>query len=153
MGSSYGIRCTECDYKKQFITGIGMMYSPGNLQGVDSEFSILPSLIKSKKTLSLVRELLKEKNGRIFKDYGHKIFVCSKCGEFYERFAYKIKYDGGVFVPEYKCTKCKAILCEVEDIKTDTKGHRDGMDLQKYHCPKCGKHSLIEDCSSEIMWD
>lgn len=153
MGSSYGIRCSECDYEKQFIIGVGMMYSPGNLQDVDSEFSILPSLIKSKKTLNLVSELLKEKNGRISEEYGHEVFVCSKCGEFYERFAYKVKYDGGVFVPEYKCTKCKAVLCEAQNIKIDAKVQREGIDLSKYHCPKCGKNALIEDCSSELMWD
>lgn len=153
MGSSYGIRCTECDYEKQFMIGVGMRYSPDNLQYVDSKFSLLPSLIRSKKTLSLVRELIKEKKGRISKEYGHKIFVCNKCGEFYERFAYQVKYEGGFFVPEYKCTKCKAVLYEAEDIKTDAKEHGEGINLPKYHCPKCGKQSLIEDCSAVIMWD
>ncbi|MGH4139462.1 hypothetical protein [Clostridium sp.] len=153
MGSSYGIRCTKCDYEKQFKIGIGMMYSPDNLQDIDSEFSIFPSLIKSKKTLNLVRALLNEKNGRILGDCGHEIFVCPKCGEFYERFAYKVKYDGGVFVPEYKCNKCKAVLCEAADVKKDAEGHRKGIDLSEFHCPKCGKKSLIEDFSYVIMWD
>lgn len=153
MGSSFGIKCKECDYEKQFKLGIGMMYSPGNLEDVDSEFSLLPYLIKSKKRLNLVRGLLKDKNGRIGEFYGHKLFVCSKCRAFYERFSFKIDYDGGTFVSEYKCSKCKVLLREVEYIKSNDGRSEEIIDFSKYACPKCGNYSLFEDQTMMVMWD
>ena len=152
MGSSFGIKCSECDYEKQFMLGIGMMYSPSNLEDVDSEFSLLPGLIKSKKTLNLVSGLLKDKNGRLGEFYGHKLFTCLKCREFYERFSYQIDYDGGAFMPEYKCSKCKVPLSEVEYLKSEDEWNREVIALSNYACPKCGKHSLYEG-GTMIMWD
>ena len=50
MGSSVTIKCKECNYTKSFITGTGMMYSPQRLMDFESEFALLPDVIKSKKT-------------------------------------------------------------------------------------------------------
>jgi len=95
---------------KDFNIGIGMMYSPQNLIDFESEFALLPHLIRSKKSLTCIKELLIENNGVIADGYGHKIYRCPKCGEFYERFFIHLDYDGGCFEVEYKCTNCKAVL-------------------------------------------
>jgi hypothetical protein len=64
MGSSFGIACRDCDY----------------------EFAFLPYLIRSKKTISHIKELVSDENAVIADDYGHEIYRCIKCSEFYESF-------------------------------------------------------------------
>jgi len=152
MGIGFGIKCKECDYKNQFFLGIGMLYSPSKLEDIDSEFSFLGRLIKSDEIMNLTIGLLKDKNGKLVR-YGHKLFTCSICGEFYERFFYQIHYDGGVFVPEYKCSKCNVPLSEVEYKESNYECDSEVIDFSKYACPKCGNHSLYEDKAMRMMWD
>ncbi|MBP1765041.1 MAG: hypothetical protein H6Q65_2099 [Firmicutes bacterium] len=154
MGSSYGICCKECDYAKSFKVGIGMMYSPLNLMEANSEFALLPSLIRSKKTVKYIGILLMDKRAVIADDYRHAVYRCPQCGEFYERFFIHLDYDNGSFEVEYKCTKCKAKLELIEhEIVTDEGWKEREIDLQRYPCPRCGKNGLYEDGSLMIMWD
>lgn len=149
MGQSFVIKCAECGYKKDFMLGIGMLYSPANVEGFDSEFAILPSLIKSKKTLEFVKCLLNEKHGRFADNYGHDLYHCSKCGEFYERFFYHIDHDNGSFEPTFKCPKCKVLLNKFVADEDD----RGNIDLSPFPCPKCGRNGLIQDVNSMVCWD
>ncbi|MTI80827.1 MAG: hypothetical protein FH758_08085 [Firmicutes bacterium] len=126
-----------------------MAYSPEMLMDFDSEYAILPSLIRSKKTLEFVKMLISDKGGVIPYTYAHKIYHCPKCSEFYEHFFYQVNYDGGIFKPQYKCTKCKTVL---EIISRENESQGD-LNLKSYPCPKCGKYSLAEDLSSVVMWD
>jgi ssDNA-binding Zn-finger/Zn-ribbon topoisomerase 1 len=153
MGSSFGISCRECDYSKNFKIGIGMMYSPYHLRDFDSEFALLPYLIRSKKTLAHIKELLNEKNAEIADDYGHKIYRCPKCGEFYGRFYLRLEYDGGFFEVEYRCTKCKKALKLFDYDVIEVGGSEKEINLEKYPCPKCGKYSLYEGGTLSILWD
>ena len=147
MGRGISISCAECDYKKDIMLGIGMMYSPSRLEDIDSEDSLFPSLIKSKKTLDMVKELLKERCGHLADDYGHALYRCSKCEGFYERFYFHIDYIGGSYEPAFKCPKCKNVLIKIaSDEEDDIR-----IDLTSYSCPKCGKKSLKEDTT--IHWD
>ncbi len=154
MGSSYNIGCKECDYNKSFHIGIGMMYSPHNLMDFESEFALIPSLIRSKKTVAQIKELLNNKGAVIANDYGHEIFRCPRCGEFYERFFIHLDYDGGSFEVEYKCSKCKTKLKQIDYEAAEVTGWVERkINLQKYPCPKCGKHSLFEDDRLMELWD
>ena len=154
MGSSYGISCRECDYTKNFKMGIGMMYSPENLIDFEAQFPMLPHLIRSKKMLAHIKGLLGEKNAVIADGYGHKIYRCQKCGEFYERFYIHLNYGGDSFEVEYKCTKCKVALRTIDYDVTGVDGWEEKeINIEKYPCPKCDKHSLYEDGKVEIMWD
>ena len=143
MGGSYEVSCKECDYTKRFMIGIGMMYSPQNIVDLDSEFALLTDLIRSKKTLAHIRELLNEKKAVLADGYGHKVYRCPKCGEFYERFCIRLNYEDGSFEVEYKCPKCKTAL----------KPFKGDIVLEKYPCPKCGRHSLYESKTVDILWD
>jgi len=134
------------------MIGIGMMYDPHMLEDEDSASKFLPSIIRSKKAVAQIRALLQEKAAVIAVDYGHNVYRCTKCGEFYGRFFIHLDYDGGSYEVDYKCTKCRTSL----ELVGNDAGHRMGevaIDLQKYPCPQCGKHSLYEDTESMILWD
>lgn len=154
MGSSYGISCRECDYSKDFMIGIGMMYNPYSLRDFDSEFALLPHLIRSKKSLAYIKKLLNEKNAEIADGYGHEIYRCPKCGEFHGRFYLRLEYDGGSYEVEYKCPKCKAGLKLIDYDINEVEGWQEKkINLEKYPCPKCGNFSLYEDGNGLILWD
>jgi len=147
MGSSVTIKCKECNYTKSFITGAGMMYSTQRLMDFESEFALLPDVIQSKKTVSKIKELLSEHGAVIADNYGHRIYHCTKCGEFHERFFIHLDYDDGSFEVDYKCPKCKANLSPIN------KWEEKAINLKKYPCPKCGKHGLYEDFEDYVLWD
>lgn len=150
MGTSYEISCKECDYSKRFIIGIGMMYDLNNLMNVDADYPFLKLLIRSKKRISFIKELINKKNAIIANNYEHKIYRCPTCGEFYERFFIHIDYDEGSYEVDYRCTKCKTLL---EFLNNDVQEELKGINLNKYPCPKCGKYSLYESEGLNILWD
>lgn len=153
MGSTYEISCRKCDYRKWFSVGIGMMYSPENLINFRSQFGLLPSLIRSKKTVDIIKGLLREKNAIIADNYGHAIYCCPKCGEFYERFFMHLDYVGGTFEPEYKCTKCKKKLKQVnDDLSLEEVLNGKESYLMHYKCPKCGCH-FLHGKDGGLLWD
>ena len=154
MGSSYKISCKKCNYTKCFKIGIGMMYSPQNLGDFESKFAILPHLIRSRTVIAYIKKLMRDRGAEIADGYGHKIYRCKKCGEFYERFFIHLDYDGESFEVDYKCTKCKSVLEIIDyDIKGRCGGQENEMDFAKYRCPKCGEHSLYKERAMMTMWD
>lgn len=142
MGANVEICCKNCGYSKDFITGVGYLYSPQNLRNFDSDFAILPGVIHSKKTLAYIKELLTEKNAEIANGYGHKIFRCVKCGELFERFYIRLNYDEGIYEVAYKCPRCKGSLKPIDLVK-----------IRDCPCPKCGQLTLQEDERFFILWD
>ena len=46
MGSSYGIDCDNCDYNKEFMTGVGMLYSPNSILDFKNEYLSLSDLVE-----------------------------------------------------------------------------------------------------------
>lgn len=123
-----------------------MMYSPHNLRDFDSEFALLPCLIRSKKTVAHIKNLLSDKNAVINDDYGYEIYRCRKCSEFYERFHIWIDYNGGSYEVSYRCPKCKINLDQIfsDDSSEDDACKEKTANFDKYPCPKCGKHNLQE---------
>lgn len=130
------------------------MYSPYHLRDFDSEFALLPYLIRSKKTIAHIKELLADESAVIADDYGHGIYRCNKCGEFYERFYIRIEFDGGSYEVSYKCPKCKVKLNQLlsDDRNEDDDWEEKSINIDKYPCPKCGKHSLYEG-GLMMLWD
>jgi len=131
-----------------------MMYSTGNLRDFSSEHALIPSLIRSKKTAADIKELLLEKEAVIADGYGHEVYACSKCGEFYSRFLIRLNYDGGSYEREYKCTKCSSALKVATHLVSDDDDEwgEQGVDWAKYSCPQCGQHSLFEN-GPLLLWD
>ncbi|EGD50992.1 hypothetical protein TheetDRAFT_2180 [Thermoanaerobacter ethanolicus JW 200] len=115
-----------------------MEYSPYNLMNFESEFALLPHLIHSKKTIEHIKKLFLEKNSVIADGYGHKVYRCPKCDEFYGRFFIHLDYDGDCFEVKYRCPKCKVVL---HPIDCDVVGEQKAINLENYPCPKCGKYS------------
>lgn len=154
MGSSFGICCKECDYSKNIQIGIGIRYSPHNLMDFDSDFAILSSLIRSRKTVEHIRKLDEEENAVIADGYGHDTYRCPKCGEFYGRFFIRLDYHGGCFEVDYKCTKCRTVLQRVNcDFTESFHSEEKTTNLESFPCPKCGKRSLYVNTVNQIMWD
>lgn len=126
------------------------MYSPHAVADLDCKDPLLPSLIKSKKAIDQIRHLLKEKKAKI-SNYGHEVYCCPKCGEFHGRFFIHLDYDGGSYEVPYRCGKCKVAL-KLVDYDLDNGWGEKRVDLAKYPCPQCGKHTFTEG-GSMIMWD
>ena len=142
MGSTIGVGCQSCDYNKEFEIGIGMRYSPGNIMDYKSEFALLPDLIKSKKTLAIIMDLVENMNAVLSDGYGHGIYRCKKCDSLYERFYIHLEHDEGSYEIKYKCSKCKSNLTRIK---------RKKIDFTKYPCPKCMNYTLYENMFA--LWD
>jgi DNA-directed RNA polymerase subunit RPC12/RpoP len=112
------------------------MYSPKNLIDFESDFALLPYLIRSKKTVSHIKGMLNSKNALIADNYGDEIYRCPKCGEFYERFFIHLDYDDGSYEVEYKCTRCKNALKPIDyDVKDVDGWEEKEINLEKYCLP------------------
>jgi len=154
MGSTYGICCKECNYRKSFKIGIGMMFSPQNIMDLKSEFAMLPRLIQSKKTIDEIEELFNNKGTVLASDYGYEIYHCQKCGEFFERFFIRLEFDDYTFEVEYKCPKCKINLKQIKyEVQVLDGSKVKKINLNRYPCPKCGKNGLYQDSTAMMFWD
>ena len=148
MGSSCLISCSECFYMKELKIGIGMMYSPELLMDLDSEFALLPDLISSKEILADIRMLLEEKDAEIADGYGHQVYRCPECNDFFDQFYLRLEYESGSYEVKYICPECGVSL---ERLALDVV-EKKPVALEKYPCPKCGNYSL--QCSEgPILWD
>ena len=110
---------------------------------------MLPKIIKSKKTNEQIRSLIKDKKAKLADNYGHRMYHCPRCCRLSGKFYFKLVYEGGSYEVEYKCSSCKT---ELEPVSNESGSHSDEVpELEKYRCPKCGKHSLYEDESYITM--
>lgn len=134
--------------------GLEMMYTPYNLMDFEAENPLPNSLIRSKKTVDFIKELLRDKNAVIADNYGHKIYRCPECDQLYGRFFIHQDYNSGSYETEYKCSKCKTALELIgEDISDEDDWKTKRIRIEKYPCPKCGKKCLSEDSKANILWD
>ena len=151
MGYGIDIKCNKCEYTKSELMGIGRMYSPENIIDFNNEFNLLPSLIRSKKTVATIKNLVAKHDARLANKYGHDRYHCHKCKLFYNRFYLHLDYNKGSFEPEYNCTKCQSPLerldPDAEDKNADVKDYSWGK------CPKCEKGFLYEEFGLMINWD
>ena len=170
MGQEFNIKCTACDYSVSVQLGIGMMYSPhavfygfcnDNTQNWSVAFPdglcelgkpLLNDLIKNKRIKEKAFSLLK--NRAIADDnYGHELYICSKCQRLYNRFYFHLIDKEGEYEPEYKCSYCRVLLKKVE-LKED-KGILKVFYNNNYavwKCPKCGNDELAYG-DLMILWD
>ncbi|PKN72843.1 MAG: hypothetical protein CVU50_05620 [Candidatus Cloacimonetes bacterium HGW-Cloacimonetes-3] len=131
-----------------------MMYSPESIIDINSKDCLLPKLIRSKKAVQQIRLFFGEKKAVLADGYGHWIYHCTKCGEFYGRFFLHLDYKGGSYEVEYKCPACHIELSPVAHESDDILQRGEvNADMEEYHCPKCGMHDLVEDHSNLVMWD
>ena len=143
MGSSYQIKCKDCDYSKTLLVGIGMMYSPESVLDLTSQFALLPNLVKSEEMLEKIEKFLNKAEGEIAADYGHEVYYCSKCKEFYGEFHIKLSNKNNKIEINHQCPYCRTELNRLDF---------NNINLSNYPCPICGKHSLVEG-DGGILWD
>jgi hypothetical protein len=153
MGIGYGFHCNKCDYHKNIMQGIGMLYMPeGLIDKLNGKRSLFEDLVRSHKIRQHTYSLLNDLNGRFADGYGHELYVCEHCYEIYDQFYYLIEYTGGHYEPEYKC-KCKYPLKRLKI--NDNPGGQGISDLQgnpvTLKCPKCAEGRL--DIKDYILWD
>jgi DNA-directed RNA polymerase subunit RPC12/RpoP len=136
MGTGISIICQNCGYEKDFMLGIGMMYS-----SLEKVIDLSPH---RKKILDILQ------NHIVIKDefrwdnpfYEHRLYRCSSCNQLHERFYVKIEYDDKkVYETKFKCPKCKNELKAVEDEK----------DVKKHPCPECNNKKLF--IQEMVLWD
>ena len=136
MRNNMDIRCRRCGYEKDFYLGTGLIQA--GAVDFDSEYALLPRLIKDPKQLAALRHMLEEEGGELISDYQFGLYHCPDCGAFYKRFVYAVRFkDGRVFEPAYTCD-CGQPL---EKIDLDT------VDLSTLCCPDCGEKALYEGMS------
>jgi len=129
MGSILKISCESCNHSKEYMLGVGMIYS--SLENVIEE-------VQTAKR-GYVLSLLKRKD-LIKTDYSHSLFACPKCEILYDRFSYKIVYGNNeVLESEYNCSRCKTKLILARE------------NVSKYRCPKCNTYSLKKE--KIMIWD
>lgn len=142
MGNNYAVKCTNCGYKRNIMTMIGMAYV-GDLF-LDPISGTLAHLIKSKAERGKVFSLLE--NGGDIRKYGHRVLICQACGEFQGGFYYEIEHSSGKHISKHRCKKCRRTIIPRDDVWFDA-------DPSKFKCPDCGKYSLVRDLSIDIRWD
>lgn len=156
MGSSYGIECSNCDYSKEFETGIGMLYSPENILDFENEYVSLKNLVEPE-IFEKAKTLVDKEAATLNRTYGHSIYRCQGCGEFYNKFLFSLNYNNSTFTPSYKCPTCNSKLTDVLEIPEylfddDSLWRKEEIQLEKYQCPKCNEYKLKQS-DVMIMWD
>ena len=151
MGEMIEIFCKECNYRKGFSLGVGMVYY--SLENVLGE--VPPANRKEIKGIINNYEVLEEGGW-------HTLFRCVKCNALYERFHVKIDYkthngEKRTYETHHFCSKCDTELIPVnggEEIdEDDYRGDHEILApfVAQLPCPKCAKISLsIENIG---YWD
>ncbi|RHO55923.1 hypothetical protein DW091_14880 [Eubacterium sp. AM05-23] len=133
MKNTFAIRCQKCGYEKDFYLGVGLLHS--GAPDFDSEYAVLPRLVRDPEALARIKRLVAEEGGTLVTDYCYGVYRCPACGAFYKRFAYAVeKADGQKIMPEYIC-ECGETLEAVEP---------ETLDLSDCVCPECGEKRLHE---------
>ena len=170
MGQGYNLKCSTCDYRISVTEGIGMAYSSnavfyGRCDDPTQNWSIafpdgyceggkplLSKLVKSKKIRNKAFELLA--SAAVPDEYGHELYICSKCLLLSNRFYFRLLHENGDYEPDYKCPHCKTSLRRVA-IKTKTDGTVDIVYTNhrkaEWKCPDCGGNKLELD--GMMLWD
>jgi hypothetical protein len=153
MGIGYGLQCNKCNYHKDILLGIGMLYMPeGLFAKQNGGNSLFEDLVKSPKIRNHTYYLMNEKQGHFADNYGRELYYCERCNSIHNNFYYKIIHQDGEYEPEYKCSKCKHSL---QILKIDDSADTPILDQKgnpiTLHCPKCTEGIL--GITHTILWD
>lgn len=130
-----------------------MLYDPISVLAIDGEGALLPSLVRSKKTIAQIRKLVDEKGAVLAYGYGHSIYRCSQCSRFYGRFFIHLDHRAGSYEIEYRCYKCRIPLKRLNiDDNDQRREPHESENLHECACPKCGARSLWS-MSEMVIWD
>ena len=129
MGHGITVECTNCNYQETFMLGVGMKYS--------SLLNVLA--LVSKQRRDRVIELYQNHDIHNV-NYGHELFICSKCNTLAERFDFLITFDDDqIYRPYFRCSKCQ------------TKITRFNGSIEDLECSTCREKALMH--FESMLWD
>ncbi|MFW2437795.1 MAG: hypothetical protein ACN4GR_00320 [Arenicellales bacterium] len=129
MGQGIITKCTTCHDEKEYLLGVGMMYS--SLKNVTGGIHWIN------------RRKIDEfsQNGTVISEqFEHRLYFCEKCLTPHSRFWIRLEREGGeVFETVFKCPKCRSRMIQGD------------LDFTKYVCSLCGMKTL--SAIGKMMWD
>ena len=134
MGDGLLIRCKDCEYEKEFIFGVGFLFS-----SFESVLELLPH-----RKYIFAKEIIKN-NKYIKTEYdGYEVYQCETCASVQNIFFLQIsdENDQVLISSINKCSRCK---------KYRKKLNKKNNKLKNYICPKCKSKNLYYDES--MLWD
>lgn len=139
MGESFSTHCQSCDDYKQFLIGVGMIYS-----SIEDLLFVYPTILR-KNVRTNVQEILKG-NTILSEDMYHAVYLCQKCETLHSRFYLKFECeDGQHFETKFQCPDCRGKLVGL------TESEQRAIDVRKFRCRKCRKKNLFPDLGP--LWD
>ena len=134
MGHGNFVLCKSCEYEREFMLGVGMMY--GSLQNI-LEFM-------DKRSSDEVSKILQENSDLHFETDRHCVYQCRNCFSIQEKLHLLIydKQEKLIYRTQSKCSKCK--------IKRRRVREKDNL-LHQIICPKCKNKELI--VNGGLCWD
>jgi hypothetical protein len=137
MGEIIEVSCRNCSYKKSFSLGVGMAYR--ELKDVIGEIPFQDGTV--------IQDILR--NHKVIEaDYLHRLYLCLKCHDLYERFYVRIDYqtnenESNVHETQFKCPKCRCDLIPIEEVKKEEdEDEPETLLVESLICPKCDKKEL-----------
>ena len=144
MGKGVSLKCTKCNYKKEYHLGVGMIIHAMLLKDY-----IDLNLPMHNKTKEKIKRLYYKKENLIIEPI-IKLYKCKECNKIYNKYYFEIynnpEYEYSneglepIFKTEFKCWRCNLELKEINLEK-----------LNKAVCPKCGNYSFNKDAL--FLWD
>ena len=80
MKNTLAIRCRKCGYEKDFYLGVGLLHF--GEPDFDSEYAVLPKLVRDPETLARIKRMVTEEGGALITDYRYGVYHCPACGAF-----------------------------------------------------------------------
>ena len=166
MGDLYGVKCSKCEYRFQVDVGHGFDGCGFFEVNSDTGKPYYYRHIRSKRILDDVNRILETENDvreddlayeqrREWQGHGSAQYLCEQCGRLFNRYYFRLVFDGGSYVPEYSCYKCQQQLTPIELEHTKSGQMLISSDKSiEWKCPKCGHGELMEDPEAEcILYD
>jgi len=116
---------------------------------------LLSSLVNCKRIKNKAFKMLADGAVPLENEYGHELYVCTKCMRLSNRFHFNLESSSEKYEPDYRCTACKTLLSRVDvcfDSNDNARFIYKNQQVILWKCPKCGGDSLVHD-GSYVMWD
>jgi predicted RNA-binding Zn-ribbon protein involved in translation (DUF1610 family) len=163
MGEFVKIQCTNCDFRRYFCIGIGLLDTIQWYQTHRTGENSISLLTHSNRASSKIYNLIDNESATIANDFGREIYRCKKCGEFYGRFYIHLNYQNGSHEVLYACPTCKNKMERVkrnkkqDNVDSEMNDHlysnNQELNTLEYPCPKCGEMHLQEVHDLFTKWD
>ena len=130
MGRLAGTFCSDCSDEKEYILGIGRLFS--NIMNV---LDRIPKGAQKKIHEIFSLDTVKDS------EFSYKLFECKYCDTAHTRLHIFVRYDKGrSYSPIYRCSDCRRKLV------------RSNRNLSTFKCRNCGSYGL-QKRGHDRLWD